>query len=411
VLLRELFLKENQAGPHPTSGIKLGRAFNHPEHFIIFYGLSGITEAIEHLTEVVAQPKQLRFKWDGNPQIYWGREKKNGPLILAGHNGWSKGGRGTGTTIDDFTSPKAIENFIINKSGNPKTPAEVAERQRFASEFSGLYHIFDAATPKDFVGFVYADALFLPNTKPAPDENGIYTMRPNPHSKTEYHVDSNAEKQGPLKLASRIPGAHAMIVAHGIFKSFGAPDDEQIPEDDFSKFNTTPGLIVVSPIYNDSTPQVDMTEIKEVQKVGGYIAQHGNNIQNFVTHIPTGDRQTFFYRFLNIHNSANDFDSITPQMLYDWMASPKDPKNPDSPPMVSANKQLHIKNTDLKFNALAPMFHLMKIMRRARHAINDSLNSMHKLECYATNPEGFVRYAGGDKQHGHIKLQNAGWKD
>jgi len=411
VLLRELFLKENQAGPHPTEGIKLGRAFNHPEHFILFYGLSGLTEGLDHLTEIVAEPKQLRFKWDGNPQIYWGREKKNGPLILAGHNGWSKGGRGTGTTIDDFTSPKAIENFIINKSGNPKTAEDIAERQRFASEFSGLYHIFDAATPKDFVGFVYADALFLPNNKPAPDENGIYTMRPNPHSKTEYHVDSNVEKQGPLKLASRIAGAHAMIVAHGTFASFGAPDDEQVPADDFSKFNNTPGLIVVSPIYNDQKPQVDMSEINQVRAVDGYIDQHGNNIQNFVSHIPTGDRQTFFYRFLNIHNSANDFDTITPQMFYDWMASPKDPKNPDSPPMVSVNKQLHIKNTDAKFNALAPMFHLMKIMRRARHAINDSLNSMHKLECYATNPEGFVRYASGNKKHGHIKLQNAGWKD
>jgi hypothetical protein len=411
VLLRELFLKENQAGPHPTTGIALGRAFNHPEHFILFYGLTGIKEAIDHLTEIVAQPKQLRFKWDGNPQIYWGREKKNGPLILAGHNGWSKGGRDTGTSIEDFKSPKAIENFIINKSGNPKTEEEVAERHKFASEFSGLYHIFDAATPKDFVGFVYADALFLPNTKPTPNGEGLYTMRPNPHSKTEYHIDSNPTKEGPLKLASRVPGAQAMVVAHGTFKSFGAPDNEQIPEDDFSKFNATKGLIVVSPIYNDVAPKVDMKEIEAVKAVDGYIDQHGANIHNFVPHIPTGDRQTVFYRFLNLHNSANDFDTITPQMFYNWMASPKDPKNPASPPIVSVNKQQHIKNTDLKFNALAPMFHLMKIMRRTRHAINDSINNVQKPECWASNPEGFVRYASGNKQHGHIKLQNAGWKD
>jgi len=406
VLLRELFLKENQAGPHPTTGIALGRAFNHPEHFIIFYGLSGIKEGIQHLEDAVGEDKQLRFKWDGNPQIYWGRERKNGPLILAGHNGWAKGGRGNGTTMDDFTSPEAVENFILHKSGEGAKGEEITpERQRFASEFSNLYHIFDAATPKDFVGFVYADALFLPSTKPTA-QNGIYTMHPNPHSKSEYHVDANGT--GPLNLSKRIPQAQAMVVAHGTFKTFGAPDNEQIPVDDFSKFDKSPGLIVVSPIYNNEKPDVDMSSINQVKEVGGYIDQHGENIQNFVTHIPTGDRQGFFYKFLNQRNSANDFDTITPQMFYNWMAQP----NKDGKPQVSLNKQQHIKNTDLKFNALAPMFHLMKIMRHSRHAINDSVNSKHKPECWATNPEGFVRYANPKKfQHGHVKFQNAGWKD
>jgi hypothetical protein len=405
VLLRELFLKENAAGPHPTTGIKLGRAFNHPEHFVIFYGITGIREAIQHIEASVEQPKQLRFKWDGNPQIYWGRETAGGPLVLAGHNGWGKGGRDTGTDINDFTSPKSIENFIVNKSGKPKTPQDVAERKRFAGEFSALYPIFDAATPKDFVGFVYADALFLPNTKPAVDKHGLYTMHPNPHSQTKYHIDSNGK--GPLNLAQRVPKAQAMIVAHGMFEQFGQADDQQQPIDDFEMFNTTPRLIVVSPIYNNDMPAVDITELKSVTAVEGYLEEHGDNIQNFVTHIPPSDRQGFFYKFLNQQNSANTFDSITPQMLYDWMAKP----GPDGKPQVSLNKQNHVKQMDTQFNALGPMFHLMKLMRNARHAVNDDVNSKQKPECWATNPEGFVRYAPQGHQHGHVKFQNKGWKD
>jgi len=34
------------------------------------------------------------------------------------------------------------------------------QRQAFAKNFSALYPLFDAATPKDFVGFLYADSLF-----------------------------------------------------------------------------------------------------------------------------------------------------------------------------------------------------------------------------------------------------------
>jgi len=39
VLLRELFIREDAKPKIPPM---LGRAFNHPEHFVIFYGVSGI---------------------------------------------------------------------------------------------------------------------------------------------------------------------------------------------------------------------------------------------------------------------------------------------------------------------------------------------------------------------------------
>ena len=61
------------------------------------------------------------MKWDGNPQVYWGRAVKGGPLILAGHNGWSRG------AMTD--NPEDLADFIANKSGAPKTPEEKAQRE------------------------------------------------------------------------------------------------------------------------------------------------------------------------------------------------------------------------------------------------------------------------------------------
>ena len=104
MLLRELF--ENVAPASATK--KLGRAFNHLEDLVFFYGSSGTMEALEHLKEINTQEgaSTIRMKWDGNPQIYWGRAEPNGPLILAGHNGWSKG------AVTD--SPEAVKDFIAD---------------------------------------------------------------------------------------------------------------------------------------------------------------------------------------------------------------------------------------------------------------------------------------------------------
>lgn len=152
MLLRELFLTE---GTKPLPSKKLGRTFNHLEDLVFFYGSNGAKEALEHLKEfnTDAGSKSIRMKWDGSPQVYWGREHVNGPLIFAGHNNWLQGIK--------TSSAKELYEFIVNKSGNPKTAEEVESRKAFAKSFSSLYSTFDAATPKDFVGFVYGDILFF----------------------------------------------------------------------------------------------------------------------------------------------------------------------------------------------------------------------------------------------------------
>ena len=133
MLLRELFYREN-APPADDSMEKYGRPFNHPEHLVFFKGSNGTIEALNHFKEIATEQEgetTVRGKWDGNPQIYWGREVANGPLILAGHNQWSRGVKGD--------SKEAVYDFIANQSGKAKTPEDQKQRQQFANEFASLY--------------------------------------------------------------------------------------------------------------------------------------------------------------------------------------------------------------------------------------------------------------------------------
>ena len=91
-----------------TEAPKVGRAFQHIEDLVLISGSSGATTAINKLAEIIKNPQQnLRMKWDGKPQVYWGREP-DGQFIMVGHNGWLK------KTIDGKSgSARELARFIM----------------------------------------------------------------------------------------------------------------------------------------------------------------------------------------------------------------------------------------------------------------------------------------------------------
>ena len=404
MLLRELFLKENV---DPLDSMeKYGRPFNHPEHLVFFKGMSGTLEALNHFKEIAGEKPgktSLRRKWDGNPQVYWGREQKGGPLILAGHNQWSRGVKST--------SPDSVYDFIANQSGNPKTPEEATKRQEFATNFSNLYPLFEKATPKNFVGFVYADALFGvdpglakkfvppgkdPSTTAEEHPKGTWTFAPNPKSRTMYHVDADSE------LGHRISQAQVMVVGHGSFDSFGAPDRTQQPMDDFSSFNSVPGLIVQGPIYTETAPIVDVKAIDEMIK---YVNQHGGAIDNFMNSLPDSDKNGIFYPFFNqmsnLHASGKqDFNSISGHTFISWMATKG----------ISAKKQQHIINMVQQHpGGLDAIFHLIKGIRNMKDQQDASIKQQPRREIWDTNGEGHVRYPQKHHKYGALKFVPTSW--
>jgi hypothetical protein len=357
---------------------KLGRAFNHLEDLVFFHGSRGTLEALAHLKEVATATgsKTLRMKWDGNPQIYWGRAKKNGPLVLAGHNGWSRG------AMTD--SPEAVQDFIANQSGKPKSPEEVKQRQAFAQQFANLYPLFDKATPRDFVGFVYADGLFLQT--PVADANGVFTFCPNPKSKTCYHVQSNSP------LGQQVANAMVMVVGHAYFPEFGMDDGDQKPMDDFSMFNTNPALIVQGPVYNSNPVSLDTSEIDKVQ---AYLQQNAAAIDGFLQGTPgLGDLKNILYTYVNQSAKAKNLDQLGTQDFFTWLKSSK----------VSLPKQTKIEGLASQHaNSLDAIFGLVgRIMTLKDRVIAQA--EQGQAEIWDTHGEGRVRYADPDKQFGNVKF-------
>lgn len=373
------FLKEAEAAVIAAKKKKLGRTFNHLEDLVFFNGSAGTMEALQHIKEIATSDgaKSVRMKWDGNPQIYWGREKKNGPLLLGGHNGWSRGAK--------TDSPEAVKDFIANQSGKPKTPEEQQARDAFAQEFANLYPLFDRATPKDFVGFVYADGLFL--QRPPIDAQGIYNFCPNPKSQTCYHVRADSE------LGSKIAQAQVMVVGHAFFPNWGMDDSAQKPLDDFSMFNKARELIVQGPVYNSAPVTVDT---RAIEKVEAYLQQHAQEIDSFLIDTPgLGDLKDILYTYVNQTAKAKQLDSLSAQQFFSWLETSK----------VSPNKQAKIK--ELAANnqrALVAIFTLVKQIMDLKDSVIQQIEAETQGEIWDTEGEGRVRYAGADKKFGNVKL-------
>lgn len=356
---------------------QLGRAFNHLEDLVFFYGSDGTIEALEHLKDVATDSgsRSIRMKWDGNPQIYWGRERKGGPLILAGHNAWSKGVAAT--------SEEEVADFISNKSGNPKTPEEKAARSQFAQKFASMYDYFDRATPKDFEGFVYADGLFL---DPPQEKDGVYTFCPNPKSQTCYHVRANSE------LGKRIDRATIMVVGHAFFPKFGMPDSEQQPMQDFSMFDNDPSIVVLGPVYNDKPVQVDTSAIDAVEN---FVSQNKQAIDGFLAGVPgLADLKNIIYTYVNQTAKAKRLDNLSAEDFSNWLQNSK----------VSTGKQAKIAELDLQFKgATSAIFELVKMIQRMKDEVIDQIEG-EQGDIWDTNGEGRVRYADPNKKFGNVKL-------
>jgi hypothetical protein len=369
------FLKEAEAAVQK----KLGRAFNHLEDLVFFHGSRGTIEALDHIREIatIEGAQSVRMKWDGNPQIYWGREKAFGPLILAGHNGWSKGYK--------TDNPKDLIDFIANKSGSPKTPEEQAARNEFAKQFASLYPLFDKATPKDFVGFVYADGLFL--QRPEVDAEGVYNFCPNPKSQTCYHVTADSQ------LGKRISQAQVMVVGHAFFPEFGMDDSDQQPIDDFSQFNSNPQLIVQGPVYNSQPVEVAANDINQVEN---YLKKHAIEIDSFLQGAPgLGDLKNILYTYVNQTAKAKALDQLGVPQFFNWLKTSK----------VSTNKQAKIQELAQKSqHALSAIFGLVKQIMDLKDTVIDQIESGAKGEIWDTQGEGRVRYAPQGKEFGNVKL-------
>lgn len=358
---------------------QLGRAFNHLEDLVFFHGSQGTIEALQHIKDMTTQDgaNSIRMKWDGAPQVYWGREEINGPLILAGHNGWARGA--------NYDNPDDVADFIANQSGKNLTDEQLVERIKFAQQFAGLYHVLDDATPNDFKGYIYGDAMFM--NRPDLDDSGVYSFSPNPKSDTCYHVKHDSH------LGQRISVADVMLVGHAYFQEFGMQDHDQQPMSCFKQFNNTSDIIVLDPVYNSKIPSICENSVVQLED---YVSQHATHIDRFLESM-TGlsDLKEIIYRFHNQTAKAKRLEYVSVDEFWNWLARSK-VSNPKQQRIQQLNKDNN--------NALDAIFNLVKSIQDMKDVLIDDFERAHDADIWDTNGEGRVRYADQNKQFGHVKF-------
>lgn len=345
---------------------KLGRSFNHLEDLVFFYGSDGVKEAIQHINEICNDSSSVRMKWDGGLQVYWGREYENGPLIMTGHNGWARGCKST--------TPEELYDFIVNQSGKDRENVS-EQRKEHAKKFGKLFPLLDASTPKDFVGFVYADLLYW--DKP-PLVNDEYNFHPN-HTGYTVHNDTD--------LGKRIANSNILLAGHAYFDAFGLKDDQQLPLENFDSFNTTDEVIVLNPYYSKVDIQYRLTE-ETIDKINSMCDQLDEFLKR-ITGVSTF--REYIYKYINAKMKDDTILSF-----YGWISSGQ--SNVSESQRTKILNRLHD-----NYAAYTDTFILISTIRDIKNEIITELEN-HDCDVKAYNPEGWVRYSDDNKQFGNIKL-------
>ena len=280
---------------------KVGRPFQHIEDLVFMEGSAGAKRSIARLQDV-ARGVKLRYKWDGKPTVYWGREP-DGQFVMSGSGGWRRS-----SDEGRVTSAQQMAAYLMNTGKE-----DPEQRRRFATEFASLWPLFEAATPADWRGYVYGDLLYM--RRPAL-QDGKYVFTPN---KVTYSVPAQSQ------LGARIAKSTAAVVGHAFFPEFGTPDEQQQPLNDFSKFAGNPNLVVLGATYVEQMPNVDANKLKQLQQ---YVNANAAAIDAFTNDEQlaalkmSGFKSDILYRFNNQMAAQGQLTDLTSK-FNQWLSTSK----------------------------------------------------------------------------------------
>ena len=268
---------------------KVGREFNHLED-LVFTEPDGAQRAIKILKDLASPATKISIKWDGNPTVYWGRDE-DGTFRMVGKNNW---GREEGKS----SSPEELKQFIMSRGKGEDW------REKFASDMASLWNIFEAATPADFRGYVYADILFHPG-KPYTSGDGNIIFTPN---QTTYSVKATSN------IGQRLGKAKVAVAAHKRFGYFGDKSGEDL--EDVEMFNTSGDLVVFGLTYVSQRPAVNADNIDRISA----LAKNQQSINKFLAPVAgMGYLQTEIYSFVNSQSKAKQLDNINADSFFNFV--------------------------------------------------------------------------------------------
>ena len=207
-----------------------------------------------------------------------------------------------------------------------------------------MWSIFEAATPKDFRGYVYGDILYHPG-KPYQGADGKLTFTPN---QTTYSV------KGASLIGRRLMKAKVAVAAHKKLEYFGDKGGEDLKE--LAQFNGTPDLMLFGQTYVSHQPAVNADNLTAIEKV---VHKSQHTINQFLTPLAgLSDLQNIIYTYVNARSREKKLDVLGSNDFFNWLKTSK----------VSVQKQQKIVNHP-HVAILGDMFFLVRELMRAKDEV------------------------------------------
>lgn len=336
---------------------KVGREFNHLED-LVFTEPNGAVKAIGILKSLAQAETSITIKWDGNPTVYWGREP-DGTYRMVGKNNW---GREEGKS----NSPEDLKQFIMSRGKGEDW------REKFASDMAALWPIFEAATPKDFRGYVYGDILFHPG-KPYQGADGRISFTPN---QTTYSVSAASQ------VGRELSKAKVAVAAHKVFGFFGDKSGEDFDQPEL--FAANPQLKVFGLTTVSARPAVGADNLARIQSM----AKNQSKINALLAPVTgMGYLQSEIYTFVNGQSKAKQLDAINTDAFMAFVQ-----KTPAKATKIAQHSERHPGVMDL-------LFSLVKEIMAAKDEVIRELDAAEGDITATTDgkPGGEGYVAGGSK--------------
>ena len=346
-------LLEDDAAPAK----KVGREFNHLEDKV-FAEDDGAIKVIKALKAVSKPETSITIKWDGNPTVYWGRDD-DGTFRMVGKNNW---GREEGKS----SSPDELKSFIMSRGKGEDW------REKFAGDMAAMWPIFEAATPKDWRGYVYGDLLFHPG-KPYTGADGRISFTPN---QVTYSVMVNSDTGRALAKAK------VAVAAHKVFSYFGDTSGEDF--DNPELFNNTPALEVFGLTSVSHRPAVGAENLAKIEA----LAKNQSKINGLLAPVTgMGYLRKEIYTFVNTQSKAKQLDNINTDAFMAFVG-----KTPAKAAKIAAHNERHPGVMDI-------MFQLVKEIMAAKDEVIRELDAAEGEITATTDgkPGGEGYIIGGDK--------------
>jgi len=220
----------------------------HIEDLVFDRGTRGVKEAMDIMRHASQDTKKhTTVKWDGKPAIIWGRDE-SGRFVLTDKSGFgAKGYEGRATSIQQLAG-------IMQQRGG--------DRGELIGIYEQLWPMLEAATPKNFQGYLQGDLLY---TQTPPEVSGNYEFKPN---FVEYRIPADS------RLGQAIGDSQVGIAVHTRYKDAGAPAE---PITD-SGLKRAPGLLLIEPTVKDIKNVAPNQKL--VTQLRGVVQQHGTDIDS-----------------------------------------------------------------------------------------------------------------------------------